>query len=160
MRAGLTAALGPGGQHDGVGGRPGSAAGAGGRRSRIAPRSATLINARVDVNAARADGATALLWAAHWNDLEIVDLLLAARANVNAADDHGVTALARASENASAAMVNKLLARAPTRTCAQTSGLTPLMIAARTGNVEVVQGAPGARAPTSTRRPPTRRRPR
>ena len=38
-----------------------------------------LLAKKVDVNAARADGATALLWAAHWDDLEIVDLLLARR---------------------------------------------------------------------------------
>ena len=37
----------------------------------------TLIQAGVDVDASRADGATALLWAAHWDDPEMVDLLLA-----------------------------------------------------------------------------------
>ena len=42
----------------------------------------TLLAARVDVNAGRADGATPLLWAAHWNDLEMADMLIAARANV------------------------------------------------------------------------------
>jgi len=99
----------------------------------------TLLKARVDVNAARADGVTALLWAAHWNDLAMADLLLRAGANVNAADDYGVTALARASENASAAMVDKLLKAGATPNAAQASGLTPLMIAARTGNVSVVK---------------------
>ena len=54
----------------------------------------------------RADGATALLWAAHWDNREIVELLLRAGADVNAADDHGVTPLARACENASAAVVD------------------------------------------------------
>src|SRR5215472_16996867 len=51
-----------------------------------------------NVNATRPDGATALLWAAHWNDLETVDLLLHAGAKVDAADDHGVTPLAQAAE--------------------------------------------------------------
>src|SRR5713226_4658229 len=64
-----------------------------------------LLKQGVNVNAARADGATALLWAAHWNDLETVDLLLHAGAKVNAADDHGVTPLAQAAENASLPMV-------------------------------------------------------
>ena len=91
----------------------------------------------MDVNAARADGVTALIWAAHWNDLETVTLLLGARANVNAADDHGVTALARACENASAAIVDRLLAAGANPNLAQESGLTPLMIAARTGSVAV-----------------------
>jgi ankyrin repeat protein len=98
-----------------------------------------LIRKGVDVNTTRADGATALLWAAHWTGLETVDLLLKAGAKVNAADDHGVTALARAAENASEAMVVKLLAAGADAAAAQTNGLTPLMIAARTGNVNIVK---------------------
>ena len=35
------------------------------------------------------DGATALLWAAHWDDLATATRLLRAGAHVNAADDHG-----------------------------------------------------------------------
>ena len=61
------------------------------------------------MNAARADGATALLYAAHWDDLETASLLLQAGARVNAAADHGVTPLARACENASLRMVELLL---------------------------------------------------
>ena len=68
---------------------------------RNTPLARTLLKEGVDVNVARADGATALLWAAHWDDREAVELLLRAGANVNAADDHGVTPLARACENAS-----------------------------------------------------------
>ena len=97
-----------------------------------------LIHEGVDVNTPRADGATALLWATHWDDLTTVDLLLRAGAEVNAADDHGVTPLERAAENASPAMVARLLAAGADPNAAQTSGLTPLMTAARTGNVEVV----------------------
>ena len=92
-----------------------------------------------DANAARADGATALLWAAHWDDAEAVELLLAAGADVNAADDHGVTPLARASENGSAAMVERLLAAGADPNAAQSNGLTPLMTAARTGNLRAVE---------------------
>src|SRR5438105_3058473 len=39
-----------------------------------------LLKQRVDVNVARADGTTALLYASHWNDIEIIDLLLRAGA--------------------------------------------------------------------------------
>jgi uncharacterized protein len=45
-----------------------------------------LLREGVDVNARRADGATALLYAAHWNDVEMIDLLLKAGASVNAAE--------------------------------------------------------------------------
>ena len=98
-----------------------------------------LLEEGVDVNVSRADGATALLWATHWDDLPTVDLLLAAGADINAADDHGVTPLERAAENASVTMVDRLLAEGADANAAQTSGLTPLMIAARTGNVGVVR---------------------
>ena len=37
-----------------------------------------LLDEGIDVNASRADGVTALLWAAHWDDLDTADLLLRA----------------------------------------------------------------------------------
>jgi ankyrin repeat protein len=98
-----------------------------------------LIAGGADVDARRADGATALLWAAHRDDLEMVDLLLRAGAGVNAADDNGVTPLERAAENASPAMVEKLLAAGAGTDVARDSGLTPLMTAARTGHAGVVE---------------------
>ena len=98
-----------------------------------------LLDEGVDVNAARPDGATALLWAAHWDDVELVGRLLRAGADVNAADDHGVTPLERAAENASVVAVDRLLAAGADVNARQTSGLTPLMTAARTGSVAVVQ---------------------
>jgi ankyrin repeat protein len=93
----------------------------------------------MNVNTARADGATALLWAAHWDDREAVELLLHAGADANAADDHGVTPLARACENASEPTVNRLLEAGANPNAAQANGLTPLMTAARTGNLAVVK---------------------
>jgi ankyrin repeat protein len=99
-----------------------------------------LLKEGVGVNVARADGATALLWAAHWSDLEMVEALLSAGARVDLADDHGVTPLARACENADPVLVERLLAAGADPNAGQTSGLTPLMIAARTGNVRVAKG--------------------
>ncbi len=58
-----------------------------------------LLDEGVDVNAARADGVTALLWAAHWDHVETAQLLLSAGAAVVAAEDQGVTPLLRACEN-------------------------------------------------------------
>ena len=98
-----------------------------------------LLDAGIDVDAARADGVTALLWAAHWDDLTVADLLVRAGADVTAADDHGVTPLELAAENASLAMVEKLLAAGGDPNATQTSGLTPLMTAARTGDAQVVE---------------------
>ena len=98
-----------------------------------------LLDEGVDVDARRADGATALLWAAHWDDLDLLERLLRAGADVDAADDHGVTPLERAAENASADAVEKLLAAGADADARQTSGLTPLMTAARTGSAAVVR---------------------
>ena len=98
-----------------------------------------LIDGGADVDTRRADGATALLWAAHWDDRETVRLLLDAGAAVNVADDYGVTPLMRASENASGATVDMLLAAGADPNATQASGLTALMIAARTGNIEIVR---------------------
>ena len=98
-----------------------------------------LLEQGIEVNTPRADGATALLWAAHWDHLEMVELLLAAGADPNVADDHGVTPLMRASENASPRVVQALLGAGAKPDAAQESGLTSLMIAARTGERDVVR---------------------
>ena len=103
------------------------------------PSVRALLTAGADVDTRQPDGATALHWAAHWNDLQTADLLLTADADVNAANDHGVTPLALACENASMAMVERLVRAGANPNLAQVSGLTPLMIAARTGNATVVE---------------------
>src|SRR5262245_60860580 len=48
----------------------------------------SLIEQRVNVNAAGADGATALAWAVNRNDAESVELLIRAGANVNEVTDY------------------------------------------------------------------------
>src|SRR5271169_2882691 len=70
---------------------------------------AELLKQRVDVNALQPDGATALHWASHWDDLDLAARLLRAGANVNAANDLRVTPLMLACENRSVAMVQQLL---------------------------------------------------
>ncbi len=116
----------------------------------------TLLADGADVNARRPDGATALVWAAHWDDLGMVERLLEAGADPNAADNHGVTPLERAAENASLAMVERLLDGGADGGAARTSGLTALMTAARTGNAAIVEalldhGADVNAATTETR---------
>jgi uncharacterized protein len=99
-----------------------------------------LVRERADVNAAAADGMSALAWAAHKDDTELAELLIRAGANVNAANEYGVTALSLACINGSAPMVERLIAAGANPNVAQkASGETPLMTASRTGNVAVVR---------------------
>jgi ankyrin repeat protein len=98
-----------------------------------------LLNARADVNAARADGVTALHWAVHWDDLETADLLIRAGGRANAADDNGVTPLYLACTNRHAAMIEKLLAAGANPNATLVSGETVLMNCARTGAVSAVK---------------------
>jgi ankyrin repeat protein len=97
-----------------------------------------LLASRVDVNTAQPDGATALHWAAHWNDIEIATLLVRAGASVNAVNDHGITPLALACTNGSLPMVRLLLEGGANPNAASGAGETPLMTAARTGNRDLV----------------------
>src|SRR5213083_3814880 len=69
-----------------------------------------LLQQGASVNAADADGTTALHWASYRDDVESADLLIRAGARVNAANDLGVTPLWTASQNGSEAMVRRLLA--------------------------------------------------
>ena len=97
-----------------------------------------LLQARVDVHARQADGATALHWAAYLDDLDTADLLLDAGARPDAANDLGVTPLYLACENGNAALVQRLLAAGANPNAALRGGETALMTAARTGSVGAV----------------------
>ena len=94
----------------------------------------SLLDQNVDVRAAQPDGATALHWAAHREDLQTTDRLLRAGADVNAANDYGITPLSLAVGSRNTAMVEKLLVAGADPNRAPWSGVTPLMEAARTGN--------------------------
>jgi ankyrin repeat protein len=98
-----------------------------------------LIAARADVNAAQADGSTALHWAAYHRDIGAAKALLAKGANPAAVTGTGLTPLAMACEAGDADLVRLLLkARAdPNQTLR--NGETPLMMAARTGSVPVLE---------------------
>ena len=99
----------------------------------------SLLKGGVNVNAAEADGATALHWASYRDDGEVVDLLIRAGATVNAANDLGATPLWTACENGSAAMVRRLLQAGADPNMALLRGETALMVAARSGNRDVVE---------------------
>src|SRR5881397_267676 len=98
----------------------------------------TLLQQRVDVNAAEADGTTALHWAARANDLQAADMLLRAGANVKLANRYGVTPLYLASTNGNAAMIELLLKAGADPNSALPEGETALMTAARSGSADAV----------------------
>ncbi|MBI3894442.1 MAG: ankyrin repeat domain-containing protein [Acidobacteria bacterium] len=100
------------------------------RRGDTAQVRSLLERQGTDVNARQTDGATALHWAAHWNDLDTAELLIHAGANVNAANEYGATALWLASSNGNDAMVEKLLQAGANPNTALLSGETALMAAA------------------------------
>jgi uncharacterized protein len=98
-----------------------------------------LLAKKVDVNAADADGTTALHWASYRDDVETADLLIRGGAKVNAATDLGVTPLWSASLNGSETMVRRLLDAGANPNAALLGGETPLMVAARSGYPAVVE---------------------
>ena len=97
-----------------------------------------LIDAGADVDAPQGDGATALHWAAHRDDLEAAGLLLEAGADVDAANALGATPLWLAAKNGSGAMVERLLEAGANPNVALRMGETPLMAAARAGSLVAV----------------------
>jgi len=98
-----------------------------------------LLQKKADVNAAEADGTTALHWASYRNDVESVRLLIAAGANVNAANDLGATPLWIAGHNDGTPIVKALLASGANPNLALLAGETPLMVASRSGHAEAAE---------------------
>ena len=98
-----------------------------------------LLEKHADVNAPAVDGATALHWAAYWDDLDTAKLLVQSGAAVNSANRYGVTPLSLACTNGSAAMIGLLLNAKADPNLALPGGETPLMTAARTGKVDAVK---------------------
>lgn len=98
-----------------------------------------LLSEREDVNQRQADGATALHWAAHRDDLNNAVLLIEAGADVKASNDLGVQPLWLACVNGSAPMVRVLLGAGADPDAAPSNGEAPLMHAARAGSVDAVK---------------------
>jgi uncharacterized protein len=98
-----------------------------------------LVEQHADVNAAQADGATALHWAVFQSDKAMVDLLIRAGANPKAANRDGSTPLWLACINGNAPIIAALLAAGADANEHLPLGRTPLMVAARTGNVDAIK---------------------
>ena len=94
-----------------------------------------IANKSADVNAAEADGSTALLWAANLNDEDLAARLLKAGADPKVRNRLGSTPLAEAAFNSNTEMVKALLDAGADPNAAGPDGQTPLMIVARTANV-------------------------
>ena len=99
----------------------------------------TLLSGHPDVNTRSEDGSTALLWAAHWNDLQTGTLLVRAGADANAANDFKMTPLAQACTNGNAEFVDLLLKAGANPNTPIGTGETPLMTCARTGSADAVR---------------------
>lgn len=114
-----------------------------------------LLKQKLDVNAPQGDGATALHWAAYWDDVETVDLLIARGASVNAANDYGATPLWVACANRHAAIVQKLLVAGADPNKGLLSGETVLMRCAYTGAPAAVQALLARGADVHAKEPST-----
>jgi ankyrin repeat protein len=102
-------------------------------------KAAALLKQGEDVNAAQADGMTALHWAAYHEDLSLAARLLKAGADAKAANRYGVTPLWVACKNGNAEIVALLLEAGADANTTIRGGETVLMTAARTGKAGPVK---------------------
>jgi len=101
---------------------------------------ADLLRKQADVNAAQADGMTALHWSALNGDADTVAALLAAKAKVDPVTRLGnYTPLHLAAERGNAAAVARLLAAGSSVTSATSTGVQPIHLAAESGSAEAVR---------------------
>jgi uncharacterized protein len=92
-----------------------------------------------DVNERSVDGTTALHWAAHNGDLELVERLLERGARADVRNDYGVTALAAAAVEADYGVMKALLEAGADVESPNAEGQTALMVVARTGRVDTAE---------------------
>src|SRR5262249_5235972 len=100
---------------------------------------AALLRAKVDVNAAQADGATPPAWASHLGGRDMAEAVVDAGANVNTADEYGETPVTLAAANGDAELIRRLTAAGADASAARWNGETAVMIAAGAGSLESVR---------------------
>jgi ankyrin repeat protein len=99
----------------------------------------SLLAQHADVNAAEADGSTALQWAVERDNPEIAGLLIAAGANVKAANRYHVTPLSLACTSGDAILIEQILKAGADANDTSEEGQTALMTASLTGKVEAIK---------------------
>jgi ankyrin repeat protein len=108
-------------------------------QTRDLPRAEALLDAGANIDASRADGSTALMWATTRGYKEIVQMLLERRANVNASASSGDTAILWASFRGYEEIVQMLLAKGANVNASNSTGHTALFIASISGYEEIVR---------------------
>jgi ankyrin repeat protein len=98
-----------------------------------------LIDRRADVNAPEADGTTALHYAVHRDDVELVRRLIRAGARVNVKNEYGATPMSEAAVVGNAMMIGLLLEAGADVESANADGQTALMVVARSGRVDAAR---------------------
>lgn len=98
-----------------------------------------LIKKGANVRATTSDNTTALHWAAHHGQLELVKRLIKARADVNARNDYGSTPLQEAAVRGDADIIAALLKAGAGANTANDEGETVLMTVARTGRMDAAR---------------------
>ena len=107
---------------------------------RDTPAVRELLRQGGDVNAATADGMTALHWAAMHSDVELASMLLYAGANVRATTRlGGYTPLHLASQIGAGAVIDRLVQAGADVATRTSTGATSLMLAASSGKVDAVK---------------------
>ncbi len=94
-----------------------------------------MIDQRANVNTPTSDGTTALHWAAHNGDVELIDRLLRAGADAKAKNQFGATPMSEAAFLGNVAIIEKLLNAGADPDSPGADGQTALMVVARTDNV-------------------------
>jgi ankyrin repeat protein len=98
-----------------------------------------LLQQRIDVNERMPDGTTALHWAAHNGDADLVQRLIKAGADAKVANDYGATPMSEAAERADAEIIKSLLIAGADVESANPEGQTALMTVARTDHVDAAR---------------------
>ena len=97
------------------------------------------IDQHADVNERLADSTTALHWAVHTGDADLVHRLIKAGANISAANDYGATPMSEAAERADAKILKLLLDAGANVESPNAMGQTALMTVARTDHVDAAK---------------------